>query len=466
MHDTAIAGHPTSIAELNEAFGNGSLTPLDALESTIERIAAKDDTHRAIYVIDANEARESARRSGERWRSGTALGPLDGVPVTIKENTAKIGLPQSYGTAAREPVIATENSPVVDRLQEAGALVVASTSMPDFSGLGSGVSSRHGIARNAWNLAWNTGGSSSGAAVAASLGYAPVNIGTDIGGSIRIPAAMNAAFGFKPSYGRVPINDTYLGRCAGPITRTVRDAALTMALLARPDARDHSALPDESIEWTDLDIDIRGLRIGVNFAPVDGKTADPEIVAAIRRAVAVFEAAGARVEIVEPYLSRDYLTTGFIPFFTAHLWAQMNDKNIVDDLSKANQEMVAAVSSIGSLSSLELMQAYDSIGPFVQETVDMLRRYDAVLSPTSGILAGPAESPMIHEFAGSANFTSAFNAAGTPAASINCGFSKDGRPIGLQIAADRRQDLTVLQVAAWYEAHRGPAATPRWSSLD
>ncbi len=199
---------------------------------------------------------------------------------------------------------------------------------------------------------------------------------------------------------------------------------------------------------------------------MEGKTADPEIVAAIRRAVAVFEAAGAQVETVEPYLSRDYLSTGFIPFFTAHLWAQMNDKNIVDDLSRADQEMVAAVSRIDSLSSLELIQAYDSIGPFVQETVNMLGRYDAVLSPTSGILAGPAESRMMTEFAGPANFTSAFNAAGTPAASINCGFSKDGRPIGLQIAADRRQDLTVLQVAAWYEAHRGPEATPQWNSLD
>ncbi|MEN0135677.1 MAG: amidase [Rhodococcus sp. (in: high G+C Gram-positive bacteria)] len=464
MPDQTIAGR--SVAELNDAFASGSLTPLDVLESTIARIAAKDDTHRAVYVIDADEARESAGRSGERWRSGTALGPLDGIPVTIKENTAKVGLPQSYGTAAREPVIATENSPVVDRLQEAGAVVVASTSMPDFSGLGSGVSSRHGIARNAWNPAWNTGGSSSGAAVAAALGYAPVNIGTDIGGSIRIPSAMNAAFGFKPSYGRVPINDTYLGRCAGPITRTVRDAAHTMALIARPDFRDHSSLPDESIDWTDLAVDIRGLRLGVNFGPVEGKTADPEIVAAIRRAVAVFEAAGAQVETVEPYLSRDYLSTGFIPFFTAHLWAQMNDKNIVDDLGRADQEMVAAVSSVGSLSSLELIQAYDSIGPFVQETVNMLGRYDAVLSPTSGILAGPAESRMMTEFAGPANFTSAFNAAGTPAASINCGFSKDGRPIGLQIAADRRQDLTVLQVAAWYEAHRGPEATPQWNSLD
>ncbi|OUS84160.1 amidase [Rhodococcus sp. NCIMB 12038] len=464
MPDQTIAGR--NVAELNDAFAAGSLTPLDALESTIARIAAKDDTHRAVYVIDTDEARESAERSGERWRSGAALGPLDGIPVTIKENTAKAGLPQSYGTAAREPVIATENSPVVDRLQEAGAVVVASTSMPDFSGLGSGVSSRHGIARNAWNPAWNTGGSSSGAAVAAALGYAPVNIGTDIGGSIRIPAAMNAAFGFKPSYGRVPINDTYLGRCAGPITRTVRDAAHTMALIARPDSRDHSSLPDESIDWTDLDVDIRGLRLGVNFGPVEGKTADPEIVAAIRRAVAVFEAAGAQVEAVEPYLSRDYLSTGFMPFFTAHLWAQMNDKNIVDDLGRADQEMVAAVSSIDSLSSLELIQAYDSIGPFVQETVNMLGRYDAILSPTAGILAGPAESRMMTEFAGPANFTSAFNAAGTPAASINCGFSKDGRPIGLQIAADRRQDLTVLRVAAWYEAHRGPEATPQWNSLD
>ncbi|MFC0450577.1 amidase [Rhodococcus jostii] len=466
MTDQTVACHSMSVAELNEAFSSGSLTPLEALESTLARIAAKDDTHRAIYVIDTDEARASAQRSGERWRSGTALGPLDGVPVTIKENTAKVGLPQSYGTAAREPVIATENSPVVDRLLEAGAVVVASTSMPDFSGIGSGVSSRHGITRNAWNPAWNTGGSSSGSAVAAALGYAPVNIGTDIGGSIRVPAAMNAAFGFKPSYGRVPIQDTYLGRCAGPITRTVRDAAHTMAFLSRHDARDYSALPAEPIDWTDLDIDIRGLRIGINFAPVEGKSVDPEIIAAVQQAAAVFESGGAHVEALDPYLSQDYLSTAFLPFFTAHLWAQMNDKTIVDDLTKANQEMVTAVSSIDSLSSLELMRAYDSIGPFVQETADMLGRYDAVLSPTTGILTGPAESPMISEFAGAANFTSAFNAAGTPAASINCGFSNDGKPIGLQVAADRRQDLTVLQVAAWYEAHRGPEATPDWSTLD
>jgi Asp-tRNA(Asn)/Glu-tRNA(Gln) amidotransferase A subunit family amidase len=277
---------------------------------------------------------------------------------------------------------------------------------------------------------------------------------------------MNAVFGFKPSFGRIPIADSYLGRCAGPITRTVADAALAMQVLSLPDARDFTALPPSGIDWTQLGLDVRGLRVGVCLEPLAGKTTDPEIVDAVERAAALFASAGASVTATGPYLSADLIGTTLVRFLTAHLWAQMNDDRFVDDLASATPEFVQAVSASGSLSALDLMRAYDGIPQLVAETMTMLDAFDVVLSPTSSVLAGPAESCMLTEVAAAANFTSAFNATGTPAASINCGFSQDGRPIGLQVAAGRNLDLRVLQVAAWYEANRPAEACPDWPALD
>ena len=172
---------------------------------------------------------------------------LDGVPITIKENIATRGVPMPLGTAVSDMTPRTEDAPPAARMREAGAVFLGRTTMPDFGMLSSGLSSFHRLARNPWNTAMNPGGSSAGAGAAGAAGYGPLHLGTDIGGSIRLPAAWCGLVGLKPSLGRVPIDPPFMGRAAGPMTRTVTDAAMAMAVLSQPDGRDHMSLPPATI---------------------------------------------------------------------------------------------------------------------------------------------------------------------------------------------------------------------------
>ena len=177
------------------------------------------------------------------------------MPVTIKENIATKGVPVPVGTAAAELTPSPVDAPPSARLKEAGAVVLGKTTMPDYGMLSSGLSSFHPLTRNPWNLALNPGGSSAGAAAAGAAGYGPLHLGTDIGGSVRLPAGWCGLVGVKPSHGSVPIDPAYLGRIAGPLTRTVADAALMMSVLSRPDWRDATSLPPQDLPWTELDFD-------------------------------------------------------------------------------------------------------------------------------------------------------------------------------------------------------------------
>src|SRR5690606_552640 len=252
-----------SAAELAAAYRKGALSPVEAVDAVLARIAAREPELKAMYVVDAEGARAAARASAARWREGAALGPLDGVPVTIKENIATRGVPVPLGTAATELVPAAEDAPPAARLREAGAVLLGKTTMPDYGMLSSGLSSFHPLTRNPWDLSKNPGGSSAGAGAAGAAGYGPLHVGTDIGGSIRLPAGWCGLVGLKPSFGRVPVDPPYYGRVAGPMTRRVEDAALMMSALARSDARDYMSLPFEPIEWQRLEGDVKGLRLGL-----------------------------------------------------------------------------------------------------------------------------------------------------------------------------------------------------------
>ena len=216
-----------------------------------------------------------------RWRrrarpkragaSGQPLGRLDGVPTLLKENIATQGVPMPVGSAATELVPMAEDAPPAARLREAGAVLLGKSTMPDYGMLSSGLSSFHPLTRNPWDLSKNPGGSSAGAGAGAAAGYGPLHVGTDIGGSVRLPAAWCGVFGFKPSLGRIPIKPPYAGRVAGPMTRTVRDAALLMRELSRPDWRDSMSLPWQDIAWDDLDRDAEGSA----HRPADGRRLGP-----------------------------------------------------------------------------------------------------------------------------------------------------------------------------------------------
>ncbi len=277
--------HRMTATQLLAAYRDKSLSPLDYAELLIAHIERWEPHLNALYAYRPEAFLAAARASSERWARNDPRGALDGVPVTLKELIATRGLPVPLGTRLGEQAEASEDAPPAARLAEDAALLLAKTTCPDFGMLSSGLSSFHGLTRNPWNLACNTGGSSSGAGAAAAAGYGPLHVGTDIGGSVRLPAAWCGVVGFKPTLGRIPIDPYYVGRCAGPMTRSVDDAALMMTSLARTDRRDAMRLPPEAIDWTDLRLESKGLRLaaggadtrcrGVRGAAPGGRRRDP-----------------------------------------------------------------------------------------------------------------------------------------------------------------------------------------------
>lgn len=450
--------HDLSAAALAAGYREGSFSPLDAARAVLAHIGRWEPHLHATYALDAEGALAAARASEARWLRGAPLSRLDGVPVTIKENIATRGVPQPIGCAATELAPAPEDAPPAARLREAGAVIVCKTTMPDWGMLSSGLSSFHALARNPWDLALNPGGSSAGAGAAAAAGYGPLHLGTDIGGSIRLPAAWCGVFGLKPSNGRVPIKPPYYGRVAGPMTRSVDDAALLMQVLAQPDARDTMSLPPSDIDWTQLQRDVKGLRIGLLTDAGWGLAVEPETAAAVAAAARAFEAAGAIVEPLAAFTTRAMID-GLDAFWRMRSWLDFQA------LPADRQEKVLPyirdwILTARELSGADVFHGFSQMGAIRDATVAATLAFDFVLSPTSPVptfaaeWASPINDPQ-RPFEHIA-FTLPFNMSEQPAASIGCGFTARGLPIGLQISGRRFDDLGVLQVARAWEEMRGP----------
>ena len=236
MHKTATQEtvsplHDLSAHDLIAGYRAKQFTPSEVLEDLLTHVAHWEPHIKALYAFDPDGARAAAKTSTERWQNGAPSGTLDGVPVTIKDNVATKGVPVPLGAASVKLVPSPVDAPPAARLREAGAVIFSKTTMPDYGMLSSGLSSFHPLTRNPWNLAKNPGGSSSGAGAAGAAGYGPLHLGTDIGGSVRLPACWCGLVALKPSLGRIPIDPPYVGRVAGPMTRTVDDAALMMSVM-------------------------------------------------------------------------------------------------------------------------------------------------------------------------------------------------------------------------------------------
>ena len=278
------------------------------LEEVIEHVAAWEPHIKALYLFDPEGARAAAKASTDRWQKGEPVGTLDGVPVTIKDNIATKGQPIPLGAASVRLVPAEKDAPPAARLRESGAIIFSKTTMPDYGMLSSGLSSFHPLTRNPWDLSKNPGGSSSGAGAAGAAGYGPLHLGTDIGGSVRLPASWCGLVALKPSFGRVPVDPPYVGRVAGPMTRTVDDAALMMCVLSKPDRRDGTSLPaDSSIHWKTLDKSPRKLRIGLMLDPGAGQALESDVRSVAVKAAKAFESADAVVTEVDGILTREIL---------------------------------------------------------------------------------------------------------------------------------------------------------------
>lgn len=448
-----------SAVELGRLYAAGDTSPTEVTEAVIARIEAWEPKLNATWAFDPEAARAAAAEATSRWQKGEALGPLDGVPVTIKENIATKGCPVPVGTAASDMTPAAADAPAAARLREAGSVILAKTTMPDYGMLSSGLSSFHKLARNPWDLNTNPGGSSAGAGSAAAAGYGPIHLGTDIGGSIRLPASWCGIVGLKGTNGRVPVDPAYLGRVVGPMTRTVADAALAMTALSGADWRDGSALPQADIDWMNLDgLQIRGLRIGLMLDIGAGMAPNAEVLAAVTETARRFEAAGAVVEEVPAVLTREMLD-GLDDFWRVRAWDD------VERLPEATRAKIlpyirAWAESGQSRSALQAVRGLNRIFEMRKAAGRLFNGggYDFVLSPVAPTVTYPAdqasplddpERPFEH-----IGYTVVWNMSEQPAISVNCGYDAKGLPIGLQIVGRRFDDLGVLRMAAAWEGMR------------
>jgi aspartyl-tRNA(Asn)/glutamyl-tRNA(Gln) amidotransferase subunit A len=459
-----------SAEALADLYRRKALSPVEAAEILCARIEALEPRLNAFCVVDRDGALAAARASEQRWRQAMTLGPLDGVPVTIKDIVLMRGFPTLRGSKLIDPAQDwSEDSPGVARLREAGAVILGKTTTPEFGWKAIGDSPLTGITRNPWNLQHTTGGSSAGAAAACAAGIAPLHLGSDGAGSIRIPAAFTGIFGMKATFGRVPAYPASpLGLLSnvGPLTRHVRDAALMLNVLSRPDDRDPYALPPDNRDWLDgIEDGARGLRIA--YSPDLGYArVDPEIATAAAAAARQFEALGASVEEVRDIFPspRDTLLT---------LWAAGEARVLAGFPAETHHlcdpglvAMAALGDTIGSVEYLGADVARTALGIRMAE---FHRHYDLLLTPMMPVPALPAgqdlNDPAYEEqWFDWSPFSYPFNMTRQPAASVPCGLTGAGLPIGLQIVGPLYAEDRVLRAARAFETTQPERRPPLFAT--
>jgi aspartyl-tRNA(Asn)/glutamyl-tRNA(Gln) amidotransferase subunit A len=455
--DTVASLHDLSAVDLIAGFRARQFSPSEVLEDVLAHIAVWEPHIKALYAFDPEGARATAKASTERWHKGEPTGLLDGVPVTIKDNIATKGVPVPLGAATTKLVPAVADAPPAARLREAGAVIFSKTTMPDYGMLSSGLSSFHPLTRNPWDLSKNPGGSSAGAGAAGAAGYGPLHLGTDIGGSVRLPACWCGLVALKPSLGRIPVDPPYVGRVAGPMTRIVDDAALMMSVLSRPDRRDGMSLPPNDINWKALDKPLRKLRIGLMLDLGVGQALEKEVREVAVKAAKAFESAGAVVTEVESVLTREMLG-GLDNFWRARLWSDLSCLTPADR-AKALPYICKWAEAGADLSGVDVVRGFNATMEIRSAVAKLFADIDYVISPVSPVvnfaaeLAAPIDDPA-RPFEHIC-YTVPWNMSENPAASINGGFSSSGFPIGVQIVGRRFDDLGVLAMAKAFETMRG-----------
>ncbi len=457
-----------TVAELHKAYEQGRLMPGAATEAALARIGATEPALNAFQLVDEAGAREAANASAQRWAQGRPLGPLDGIPLTIKDIVATKGWPTLSGSRTEDSNGPwEEDAPAVARLREAGAVILGKTTTPEFGWKGMTDSPLAGITRNPWNPAHTPGGSSGGAAASLAAGVGAIAYGTDGGGSIRIPSNYCGLYGIKPTYGRVPHapNDRPFSTlsCGGPIARTVTDAALFLNVIAQPDDRDWRALPPDGRDYRiGLDDGVRGLRLA--YAPgLGGAEAAPDVLAATDRAVRLFADLGAAVDNVDEVIAplRPRFEAYWLAGFATRVRAMSEEKRAL--LEPDFRALAEAGLDVGIDVYLQGEAERSRLGA---QFAAFHRDYDLLLTPTQPTLPPTVEtryhSPEFDRWRHAVPFTVPFNLTGQPAASIPCGVSDSGLPIGLQIVGPRFADHLVLRASRAFEAaSQMPRTDPR-----
>jgi aspartyl-tRNA(Asn)/glutamyl-tRNA(Gln) amidotransferase subunit A len=447
-----------SATELLGLYWRGELSPVEATRAVLAQIDAQNARVNAYCLVRPDEAMAAARASERRWRAGEPAGVLDGIPTSVKDLLLTSGWPTLRGSKTISKAGAwTADAPAVARLREHGAVLVGKTATPEFGWKGVTDSPLTGVTRNPWDTARTAGGSSGGSAAAVAAGMGPLSVGTDGGGSIRIPASFCGIVGLKPTQGRVPVYPpSSFGTLShvGPMARTVADAALLLDAIGAPDSRDPLALGRQAPVLAGLDaFSVRGKRVA--HSPALGfATVDPEVTTAVRAAVGALESAGARVSLADP---------GFgSPIAAFEVLWYAGAAKLVDDVPASRRGLIdpglAEIAAEGRrYSALDYLQALRerseagiAMGAFHQT-------YDLLVTPTEPIVAFAAgaevpEGSATPRWTSWTPFTYPFNLTHQPAATVPCGFTAAGLPVGVQVVGPRHADALVLSACAVIEA--------------
>ncbi|HYJ66788.1 MAG TPA: amidase [Nocardioidaceae bacterium] len=471
MDDIALL----SATELVRRYAAGELSPVDATQAALDRVDAYDSSVNALCLVDPDRALAAARESEARWARGEPVGAVDGVPTTIKDLLPTKGWPTLRGSRLISPDQEWDvDAPATARLREQGAVLIGKTTTPEFGWKGVTDSLLCGPTGNPWAPSRTAGGSSGGSATAVALGMGALSVGTDGGGSVRIPAGFSGVVALKPTYGRVPLYPpSPFGTLAhiGPMTRSVSDAALMMDVLTGPDVRDWSGLAPESGSYRDgLDAGVAGLRIA--YSPRLGYVdVDPEVEALVLKAVGVLAELGAVVEEVDP---------GFDDPVAAYhtLWFSGAAKVVLaygdDVLGRIDAGLAEAVEEGRRYTALDYLDATAVRMDLGVRMGQFHEQYDLLVTPT---LPVPAFEAGVEVPAGSGMrrwtewtpFSYPFNLTQQPAASVPCGLTDAGLPVGLHVVGPRHADALVLRACRAYEAAstwRWPQPGDDWSTSD
>lgn len=457
-----------SATELTSLYSSKQLSPVEVTESVLQRIERLEPTLNAFATLTAQSALEAAKLAEHAYMHGEEVGPLAGIPVTIKDLTWTAGVPTQFGSRVMQGNVPTTDAPLVTRLKESGAVILGKTTTPEFGWKGVSQSPLTGITSNPWRVGYNAGASSAGAGVGAAAGYGPLHQGSDGAGSIRMPSHFCGIFGLKPTFGRIPnwpVPNNDLTSHAGPMTRTVADAALMLRTLAGPHTWDHLSLESPPADYPAyLQSDLKGLRVA--FSPNLGHArVDPEVATLVETAVAAFTDLGCEIQELNPGFGPEG------PELVRFFWS-VHELNQAHHLpaweSQMDPGLVACIRSGEHHTALDYLNMRRRKLAYTEQIHRFFETRDLLLTPSVSVAAFPAERLQPEhwdqhpwDWLQWAEFSYPFNMSGNPAASIPCGFTSDGLPVGLQIVGPRFADLTVLQAAYAFEqvrpwAHRRP----------
>ena len=444
---------------LAEKIRRKQISPTEVMRATLDRITALEPKVNAFAHLAADQAMDAARAAERALLGGQRIGRLHGVPVTIKDLSLTKDMPTQFGSHTMAGNQPTEDTALVTRLKDEGGIVVGKTTTSEFGWKGVSESPLTGITHNPWKHGYNAGASSAGAGAAAAAGFGPLHQGSDGAGSIRMPSHFCGIFGLKPSYGRVPnypAGTLDYTAPSGPMTRTVADSALMLEVMAGPHWMDHASLEAGPAPYlARLGEGIKGKRVA--FSPDLGHArVDPEVAAMVRAAANRFAELGAIVEEVKtPWAAEGPELIRY--FWAAHI-ARLAAK-LPEWEAKMDPGLVACIKDGAAVSISDYVVTRDRKMAYVSGIHKWFEGWDFLLTPSASVAAFPAEKLMpdhwpqhVWDWVSWAEFSYPFNLSWNPAASVPCGFTAEGLPVGLQIVGTRFDDLGVLQASAAFEA--------------